>query len=62
MKCSWVWHKMSILEKITRVVLESSTVVKNEQLLSLMIVHVNIKSFQYARVVLIKVLIDLSKY
>jgi hypothetical protein len=53
---------MSILEKITRVVLESSTVVKNEQLLSLMIVHVNIKSFQYARVVLIKVLIDLSKY
>jgi hypothetical protein len=35
---------------------------QNEQLLSLVIVHVNIKSLQYASVVLLKVLIDPSKY
>ena len=43
---------------------ESFTVIKKWTVvvLNLMIVHVNIKSFQYASVVLIKVLIDPSKY
>ena len=54
---------MPLRQKMTQVVLESFSVQKkNEQELSLKVVHVNLKSFQYVRVVLVKVLIDPSKY
>jgi hypothetical protein len=47
---------------MTQVVLESFSVQKNEQELSLKVVHVILQSFQYVRIVLVKVLIDPSKY
>jgi hypothetical protein len=47
---------------MTQVVLESFSVQQNEQDLSLKVFHVNLLSFQYVRVVFVKVLIDPSKY
>ena len=45
---------------MTRVVLESFSVWKNEQELSLKVVSVDLMSLQYVRVVLVRVLLDPS--
>ena len=45
---------------MTRVVLESFSVWKNEQELSLKVVSVDLMSLQYVRVVLVRVLLDQS--